>query len=111
MVLKDVFNIVDKEIMESEEIKTALREYFELHRQHISLPDGRVAVVTDIGRQNPILEPAEEGETPKLVAAFVYFDTKLGVKFSFDPATMVATVHGTDSDFPEQLDENWKAYK
>lgn len=50
MVLKDVFNIVDKEIMETEEIKTALREYFEEHRQHINLPDGRVAVVTAIGR-------------------------------------------------------------
>ena len=111
MVLKDVLNIVDKEIMESEEIKTALREYFEEHRQHITLPDSRVAVVTAIGRQNPIFETAEEGAEPKLAASFVYYDTKLGVKFSFDPSTMTASVHGEESDFPEQLDENWKAYK
>lgn len=32
MVLKDVCNIIDKEILDSEEIKIALREYFEEHR-------------------------------------------------------------------------------
>ena len=50
MVLKDVCNIVDKEILNHEEIKQALREYFEEHRQHITLADGRIAMVTDIGR-------------------------------------------------------------
>jgi len=35
----------------------------------------------------------------------------LGVKFSFDPNTMQATIHGTESDFPEQLDEQWAGYK
>lgn len=42
---------------------------------------------------------------------FVYFDSKLGVKFMFDPSTLQATVHGTESDFPEQLDEQWQTYK
>ena len=42
---------------------------------------------------------------------FVYFDSKLGVKFMFDPNTLVATIHGTESDFPEQLDEQWLTYK
>ena len=50
MVLKDVCNIVDKEILNHEEIKQALREYFEEPRQHIKLADGRIAMVTDIGR-------------------------------------------------------------
>lgn len=96
MVLKDVCNIIDKEILDSEEIKSALREYFEEHRQHIKLPDGRIALVTDIGRQNPII--AEDGTT---AAEFVYFDTKLGVKFSFDPATLTAKIEGDVSDYPE----------
>lgn len=41
----------------------------------------------------------------------MYYDSKLGVKFMFDPATLIATVHGTESDFPEQLDEQWQTYK
>lgn len=32
MVLKDVCNIIDKEVLNTEEIKQALREYFEEHR-------------------------------------------------------------------------------
>ena len=32
---------------------------------------------------------------------FVYFDQQLGVKFSFDPNTLVATIQGTESDYPE----------
>ena len=95
MVLKDVCNIVDKEILNNPDIQTALREYFELHKQHIKLPDGRIALVTEIGRQNPITNEGEPAQP------FVYFDSKLGVKFSFDPNTLVATVIGTESDFPE----------
>jgi hypothetical protein len=85
MVLKDVCNIIDKEVLGSDEIKTALREYFEEHKQHIKLPDGRIAMVTDLGKQNPIVN--EEGAT---TSDFVYFDSKLGVKFSFDPMTLTA---------------------
>jgi len=106
MVLKDVCNIIDKEVLGSDEIKTALREYFEEHRQHIKLPDGRIAMITDMGRQNPIVN--EEGAT---TADFVYFDSKLGVKFSFDPSTLTAQIEGETSDFPEELDENWSEYK
>lgn len=89
MVLKDVCNIIDKEVLNTDEVKMALHEYFEEHRQHIKLPDGRVALVTDIGRQNPIL-PQEGEDTPSV--DFVYFDSKLGVKFSFDPSTLQATI-------------------
>ena len=78
-----------------------------MHKYHINLPDGRTAMVSEIGRQNPIAAE-EEGEKPQ---NFVYFDSKLGVKFSFDPHTLVATVQGEESDFPEQLDDQWKAYK
>ena len=62
-------------------------------------------MVTEIGRQNPVTD--ENG----VVQPFVYFDSKLGVKFMFDPTTLVATVQGDVSDFPEELDENWGAYK
>ena len=50
MVLKDVCTIIDKEVLNTDEVKRALHEYFEEHRQHVKLPDGRVALVTDIGR-------------------------------------------------------------
>ena len=118
LVLKDVCNIIDKEILENADIKIALRDYFEQHRQHIKLPDGRVAMVTDIGRQNPISTQAEEAEeeegkeaTPAVEDPFVYFDSKLGLKFKFDPNTLTATILGEESDFPEQLDEQWQTYK
>ena len=107
MVLGDVCNIIDDEILNNEDIKNALREYFESHRQHVKLPDGKIALVTEIGRQN-VIEATEEGCKPE---SFVYFDSKLGVKFSFDPLTLVATVQGSESDYPEQLDENWAEYK
>lgn len=97
MVLSDVCNIIDDEILNNEDIKNALREYFETHRQHVKLPDGRIALVTEIGRQNS-LEATEEGGKAE---SFVYFDSKLGVKFSFDPMTLVATIQGSESDYPE----------
>lgn len=71
------------------------------------MPDGRTAMVSEIGRQNPIAGEEEGSKTEN----FVYFDSKLGVKFSFDPNTFVATVHGEESDFPENLDDQWKEYK
>ena len=105
MILKDLCNIIDKEILKNEDIQNALREYFELHKHHIKLPDGRIAMVTEIGRQNGVEQ--EDGT----VNPFVYFDSKLGIKFSFDPDTFVATVIGDVSDFPEELDEQWASYK
>lgn len=101
IILKELCNIIDKEILTNDDIQQALREYFELHKQHIKMPDGRIAMVTEIGRQNPL-----EDETG-VANPFVYFDSKLGIKFSFDPNTLQATVIGDTSDFPEQLDEQW----
>ena len=50
MILKDLCNIIDREILNNEDIQNALKEYFELHKQHIKLPDGRIAMVSEIGR-------------------------------------------------------------
>jgi hypothetical protein len=105
LILKDLFNIIDRDIINNPDIQNALKEYFELHKQHIKLPDGRVAMVTEIGRQNAI-----EGEDGA-VNPFVYFDSKLGIKFAFDPSTLQATLLGDTSDFPEELDEQWASYK
>ena len=58
LILKDVFNIIDREIVKSEDIQNGLKEYFEMHKQHIKLPDGRLAMVTEIGRQNPMTDDA-----------------------------------------------------
>ena len=106
LILKDVCNLVDAEIMNAPDIKQALREYFESHRQQIKLEDGRMAMVSELGRQNAIVNE-EEGTS----IDFVYFDQQLGVKFSFDPNTLVATIQGSESDYPEQLDEEWLNYK
>jgi hypothetical protein len=65
-----------------------------------------MAMVSELGRQNPISNE-EDGTTQD----FVYFDQQLGVKFSFDPNTLTATILGTESDYPEQLDEEWANYK
>ena len=46
MVLKDVQNIVEREFIDNQDIRVALRDYFEEHRQHIKLPDGKLALVT-----------------------------------------------------------------
>lgn len=84
MILKDLCNIIDREILNNEDIQNALKEYFELHKQHIKLPDGRIAMVSEIGRQNAVQN--EEG----VADPFVYFDSKLGIKFSFDPEKLTA---------------------
>ena len=83
-MVSDLFNIIDREIINNEDIQNALKEYFELHKQHIKLPDGRIAMVSEIGRQNAVQN--EEG----LADPFVYFDSKLGIKFSFNPESLTA---------------------
>ena len=104
LILDDVCNIVDKEMLEKEDIKAAIREWFETHRQQVKLPDGNMALVNVMWRQNPV-------EVDEKTKEFVYFDQKLNVKFSFNPITLVAQVHGEESDFPEQLDAEWADYK
>jgi len=50
LILKDVCNLVDAEIINAPDIKQALREYFESHRQQVKLEDGRMAMVSELGR-------------------------------------------------------------
>ena len=93
--MNDIKHLVTPEFLQIADIKQSVREYFELHRQQIKLPDGRMVLVNEMWRQNHI--ELEDGKTEE----FVYFDQKYNVKFSFDPFTLAATVHGTESDFPE----------
>lgn len=54
MILDDICNIVDRELLEQPDMKQAIREYFESHRQQIKLPSGEIALVNEMWRQNPI---------------------------------------------------------
>lgn len=99
-IIKDLENISGKEVFQTENLKNALREYYEAHRMQIKLDDGRTVMVNEMWRQDPIDD--EE---------FVYFDSKVNVKFSFDPVTAKAKVHGETNDYPEQIDPDWGSYK
>lgn len=105
-VLDDLKKICGEDKLNQPAIRDALREYYESHRQQIKLDDGRRVMVFEMWRQEPIKN--DEGE---VVADFVYFDQKHGVKFSFDPYTLKAEVHGTDNDYPEQIEADWASYK
>ena len=85
--MKDVLLNI-KTILESEEhlitnpdILAAMRKWYETHRQHIILPNGKVAIVTSIGN-------ASQGDD------FTYYDSTLNLTFSFNPFTYPFTLQG-----------------
>jgi hypothetical protein len=45
-ILEDISNIIGQDFLGLDDIKQALREYYETHMQHIVFIDGRVATVT-----------------------------------------------------------------
>ena len=45
-VIEDLVAICGDDFLQSEEVKSALHEYFEEHHQHVKLPDGQLAMVT-----------------------------------------------------------------
>lgn len=63
-----------------------------------------MVMVNEMWRQDPI---KDEDQTEE----FVYFDSKVNVKFSFDPITLKTKVHGDANDYPEQIDPDWTSYK
>jgi len=74
---------------QSPEIVQALRKFYEAHKNHILLPDGRSALVTAGGNAGD----AENGD-------FMYYDNVLGLSFSFNPFTLAAQIV---SDEPMQI--------
>lgn len=49
-VLEDISNIIGHDFLQQEDVKQALREYFEHHKQHIILNDKREVTVSSQGR-------------------------------------------------------------
>ena len=68
-----------------ESVSQQLRKWYETHRHHIALPDGRMALVTAGGNAGA----AENGD-------FIYYDNTLKLTFSFNPFTLVARVESEE---------------
>lgn len=66
-ILEDVGSIVGnatyENLLQSKDIKDALRDYYETHRMHLAFPNGETALVSAQGRQDPIVRyiPVEGG--------------------------------------------------
>ena len=63
------------------EIIAAMRKWYETHRQHIVLPNGKVGIVTATGNASQTDD-------------FTYYDSNLGITFSFNPFTYPFTQMG-----------------
>lgn len=54
-VLEDISNIIGQDFLTNDDIKQALRDYYEQHKIQLSFPDGTQVLVTQEGRQEPIV--------------------------------------------------------
>lgn len=66
-------------LKENQDILGTLKKYYESHRYHITLPNGKVGIVTSAGYQGN----DEEGNHK-------YYDAVLGLTFSFNLFTLAA---------------------
>lgn len=58
-VLEDIGSILGShDFLTNADTKQALRDFYEHHKQHIQLQDGRIAIVTQEGRQDPVVRYA-----------------------------------------------------
>ena len=82
-VLLNIKTIIgsEDEFIASPDILAAMRKWYETHRQHIILPNGKVAIVTATGN-------ASQADD------FTYYDSTLGLSFSFNPFTYPFTQMG-----------------
>lgn len=71
----------EDEMITSPDIIAAMRKWYETHRQHIILPNGKMAIVTATGN-------ASQADD------FTYYDSTLGLSFSFNPFTYPFTQMG-----------------
>jgi methionine salvage enolase-phosphatase E1 len=62
------------------EVLDTLKKWYEAHRQHISLPDGRLGMVS------------ENGYAGQSIDDFTYYDSTAKVSFKFDPFTLVSEI-------------------
>jgi hypothetical protein len=54
-VLDDLQNIVGQDFVNNSDVRQALREYYESHKQHFPYSDDSPTLVTSAGRQDPIV--------------------------------------------------------
>ena len=75
-VLLNIKTIIGSEdnLINNPDIIAAMRKWYETHRTHIKLPNGKIAMVTTSGN-------ASQADD------FTYYDGVLGVTFSFNPFT------------------------
>ena len=78
--LKTVLGSED-EMIQNPEIIAAMRKWYETHRQHVPLPNGKLAMVTATGN-------ASQADD------FTYYDSIQDITFSFNPFTFPFTQTG-----------------
>jgi hypothetical protein len=64
---------------------TTLRKWFESHKYHINLPNGKIGMVSASGYSS-------SGQEERLEDKFTYYDSTIHTVFSFDPVSLKATV-------------------
>lgn len=50
LIMKDIEKLAGAELLQSDEVKLAMREHYETHRQQFALPDGRIVFVNKMWR-------------------------------------------------------------
>ena len=56
-VLEDIGKVLgSQDFLATQEIKDSLREYYESHKLHLTLPDGQTVLVSAHGRQEPLVK-------------------------------------------------------
>ena len=65
-VLDDITKVFggSTDYLQTQEIKEALREYFETHRLHVQFSNGTAGLVSAMGRQEPIVKYSESQPKP-----------------------------------------------
>lgn len=66
----------------------ALKSWFETHKYHIELPNGKKGLVTTQGMS------AQGDEAPS--ESFIYYDDIIKTVFSFNPQTLVGTIQSEE---------------
>ena len=75
-VLDDISNIIGNDFLSHPDIKDALRDYYETHKLHVPMQDGSTVIVSQPGRQQPIVKyeqsnnPGSNQQPPKKTNLF-----------------------------------------
>ena len=50
LIMNDIEKLAGAELLQSDEVKMAIREHYEMHRQQFTLSDGRIVFVNKMWR-------------------------------------------------------------